>query len=33
MCVLLFEVFKHLQLIKNDILKTCRKSKFLRKEI
>ena len=33
MCVLLFEVFKHLLLIKTDIVKTCRKSKFLRKEI
>ena len=28
MCVLLFEAFKHLLLIKNDILKTCQKSNF-----
>ena len=32
MCVLLFEVFKHLLLRKTNILKTCRKSKFLAKE-
>ena len=29
MCVLLFDVFKHLLLEKTDILKICRKSKFL----
>ena len=33
MCVLLFEVFKYLLLIKKGILKTSEKSKFLRKEI
>ena len=33
MCVLLFDVFKHLLLRKTDVLKTCRKSKFLRKKI
>ena len=33
MCVLLFDVFKHLLLRKIDLLKTCRKSKFLRKKI
>ena len=33
MRVLLFDVFKHLLLRKSDILKTCRKSKFLRKKI
>ena len=32
MCVLLFDVFKHLLLRKNDALKTCRKSKLLRKK-
>ena len=29
MCILLFDVFKHLLLRKTDVLKTCRKSKFL----
>ena len=29
MCVLLFDVFKYLLLRKTDIVKTCRKSKFL----
>ena len=33
MCVLLFDVFKHLLLRKTDVLKTCRKSKFLGKKI
>ena len=33
MCVLLFDVFKHLLLRKNDILKTCQESKFLLKKI
>ena len=33
MCVLLFDVFKHLLLRKTDVLKTCRKSKFLGKNI
>ena len=33
MRVLLFDVFKHLILGKTDVLKTCRKSKFLGKEI
>ena len=33
MCVLLFDVFKHLLLRKIDVLKTCRKSKFLGKKI
>ena len=33
MCVLLFEVFKHLLLRKTDALKTCGKSKFVRKKI
>ena len=33
MCVLLFDVFKHLPLRKTDVLKTCRKSKFLGKKI
>ena len=33
MCVLLFDVFQHLLLRKIDILKTCRKNKFLRKKI
>ena len=33
MCVLLFDVFKHLLLRKTDILKTCWKSKFIGKEI
>ena len=32
MC-LLFHVFRHLLLRKTDLLKTCRKSKFLRKKI
>ena len=31
--VLLFDVFKHLLLRKTDVLKTCRKSKFLGKKI
>ena len=30
-CVLLLDVFKHLLLRKTDVLKTCRKSNFLRK--
>ena len=33
MCVLLLDVFKHLILRKTDVLKTCRKSKYLRKKI
>ena len=33
MCVLLFDVFEHLLLRKTDVLKTCRKSKFLREKI
>ena len=33
MCVLLFDVFKHLLLRKTDVLKTCRKSKFLGEKI
>ena len=33
MCVLLFDVFKHLLLRKTDVLKTCRKSKILGKKI
>ena len=33
MCVLLFDVFKHLPLRKTDVIKTCRKSKFLGKKI
>ena len=33
MCVLLFDVFKHLLLRKTDVLKTCRKSKFIGKKI
>ena len=33
MCVLLFDVFKHLLLKKTDVLKTCRKSKFFGKKI
>ena len=33
MCVLLFDVFKHLLLRKMDVLKTCCKSKFLGKKI
>ena len=33
MCVLLFDVFEHLLLRKTDVLKTCRKSKFLGKKI
>ena len=32
MCVLLFDVFKHLLLRKSDLLKTCRKSTFLGKK-
>ena len=30
MCVFFFDVFKHLLLRKPDVLKTCRKSEFLR---
>ena len=33
MCVLLLDLFKHLLLRKTDVLKTCRKSKFLGKKI
>ena len=33
MCVLLFDVFKHFLLRKTDVLKTCRKSKFLGEKI
>ena len=33
MCVLLFDGFKHLLLRKTDVLKPCRKSKFLGKKI
>ena len=33
MCVLLFDVFKHLLLRKTDAFKTCRKSKFLEMKI
>ena len=33
MCVLLFDVFKHLLLRKTDVLKTCWKSKYLGKKI
>ena len=33
MCVLLFVVFKKLLLRKTEVLKTCRKSKFLGKEM
>ena len=33
MCVVLFDVFKHLLLRKTDFLRTCRKSKFLGKKI
>ena len=33
MFLLLFDVFKHLLLRKTDVLKTCRKSKFLGKKI
>ena len=33
MCVLLFDVFKHLLLGKTDVLETCRKSEFLEKKI
>ena len=33
MCVLLFDVFKHLLLRKADVLKACRKSKFPGKKI
>ena len=32
-CVLLFDAFKHLLLRKTEVLKTCRKSKFLRKKV
>ena len=32
MCVLLFDVFKHLLLRKTDVLKTCRKLTFLEKK-
>ena len=33
MCILLFDVFKHLLSRKTEVLKTCQKSKFLRKKI
>ena len=33
MRVILFDVFKHLLLIKTEVLKTCRKSKLLGKKI
>ena len=33
MCVILFNVFKHLLLRKTDLLKACRKSKFLEKKL
>ena len=33
MCVLLFDIFKHLLLRKTDVLETCRKSKFPGKKI
>ena len=33
MCVLYFDDFKHLLLRKTDVLKTCRKSKFVWKKI
>ena len=33
MRALLFDAFKHLLLKKTDVLKTCRKSKFLGKKI
>ena len=33
MCVLLFDVFKHLLLRKTDVLKSCQKSKYLGKKI
>ena len=33
MCILLFDVFKHLLLKKTDVLKTCRKTKFIGKKI
>ena len=33
MCVLLFDIFKHLLLRKTDVLKTCPKSKFFGKKI
>ena len=33
MCVLLFDVFKHILLRKTDVLKTCWKSKFIGKKI
>ena len=33
MCVLLFDVFKHLLLRKTDVLKICHESKFLIKKI
>ena len=32
MYILLFDVFKHFLLIKPDVLKTCRKSKFLERK-
>ena len=32
MCVLLFDVFKYLQLRKTDVLKTCQKKKFFGKK-
>ena len=33
MCALLIDDFKHLPVRKTDVLKTCRKSKFLGKKI
>ena len=33
MCVLLLDVFEHLLLRKTDVLKTCRKSKFIGNKI
>ena len=33
MCVILFDVFKHLLLRKTDVLKTCRKNKFFGEKI
>ena len=33
MCVLLFDVFKHILLRKTDVLKTCQKSMFFGKKI
>ena len=32
MCLLLFDVFKHLLLRKTDVIKTCQKTKFLGKK-